>query len=464
MTFPKIVLDLPGRRPCPPDAVSLRLIPLALSLVLSLAIALPLQAQEPTDPVVRDLNELVTQTRYEEAYIFATQHMADYEGEPEFDFLLGLAAMESGRPTEAVFALERIAYIYPDQQRVKLELARAFYLTNNLLASRQLFTEVLETEPTENVQTNIQAFLALIEERENMLTSTLTWYVASSIGNDTNINSATELGVIPTPIGDVELSANGQSIDDSYGDVGAGLVYAKPFSKTTALNASLNYTQHNNFSTQDFDLDVVAADLNYSRIIDDMRFSVGGRAQQVALNGEAFQDSASLMGTWQRSPGDGWNQTLIGAYTQIRFDDSLNANASFRDMNQMLVSGVLGKTVGSFYHSVSVYYGDESAVKSLGENNAQQFYGIAFSEQFQFRPTHIPYFRISLHSSSNQARDPIFNIEREDDTFSTSLGWVWRAGRKINVTTDVTYTQNDSNLDLYAYDRVKYQTGLRYQF
>lgn len=103
-------------------------------------------------------------------------------------------------------------------------------------------------------------------------------------------------------------------------------------------------------------------------------------------------------------------------------------------------------------------------MRSLGKNNAQQFYGIAFSEQFQLLPAHIPYFRISLHRSENEAPDPIFNIEREDDTFSTSLGWVWRAHRNVNVTTDVTYTDNDSNLELYTYDRVKYQTALRYQF
>src|SRR5690606_21353895 len=102
--------------------------------------------------------------------------------------------------------------------------------------------------------------------------------------------------------------------------------------------------------------------------------------------------------------------------------------------------------------------------RTLGRNNAQQFYGVAFSEQIQFLPEHVPYFRVSLHRSDNKRNDPIFNREREDQTFSTSVGWIWRANRNINVTTDVTYTENDSNIDLYTYDRVKYQTGLRYQF
>ncbi|MEY4643046.1 MAG: hypothetical protein RLZZ227_3040 [Pseudomonadota bacterium] len=443
----------------------LRLLP----LVIAFATAVPLQgqAQSALDPTVSQLNDLVTQGRYEQAHTFALQNMDQYEGEPEFDFLYGLAAMETGRPTEAVFALERIAYSYPDQKRVKLELARAFYLTNNLPVARQLFEEVLTTDPAPNVQTNIRAFLAQIDAREENLRGSLNFYVVSGIGNDTNINSATELGVIPTPIGDVELSANGQSIDDSYADAGGGATYAKPFSKTSALTLSANYRQHNNFSTSAFDLDVLAADISYARIFggnSNMRMSYGARAQRVDLDGQQFQNAGSLITTWQRSPGDGWSQALTGAYTQVRFDDGINANASLRDVNQALVSGSIEKTEGRFFHSISAYVGDESAVKSPGKNNAQQFYGVAFSEQFQLMPAHVPYVRVSLHRSENQARDPIFNIEREDDTFSTSLGWVWNANRNINVTTDVTYTENESNLDLYAYDRVKYQAGLRYQF
>lgn len=142
----------------------------------------------------------------------------------------------------------------------------------------------------------------------------------------------------------------------------------------------------------------------------------------------------------------------------------MNPDNKLRDVNQLLIAGNLGKGSGRFLHNVSFYYGDEDAQRSAGKNNAQQFYGIAFSEQFQFKPGHISYFRISFHKSENKDTAPVFNVDREDDTFSTSLGWIWQFARNINITTDVTYTDNDSNIDLYAYDRVKYQTGLRYQF
>lgn len=438
-----------------------------LTSIFFTAILIAQVAQSATNDgseVVAQLNLLIAQGQFPQAYTLAQANLFDLEGEPEFDFLYGLAALESGRPDEAVFAFERIAYIYPDQQRVRLELARAYFASNNLSAAEQLFNEVLATNPGPNVSNNIEAFLDLIEQRQNTLNSSFTWYVNSNVGSDSNINSATELGIIDTPIGDVELSASGQKIDDDFMDVGAGFNYSHPFDKNRSAFARATFNQHNNFSTNSFDIDVLAGEAGYALIRDNNRLSISGRLQRVDLDSQEFQSSSSLLGAWQRNAGNGWSQGLTAAFTAVRYDDSANPDNSLRDVDQMLFSGNLGKASGRFLHNLSVYYGDEDAQNSVGKNNAQTFFGVAFSEQIQFRPGHIPYFRISLHKSENKSVAPVFNIDREDDTFSTSLGWIWQFNRNINITTDITYTENDSNIDLYAYDRVKYQTGLRYQF
>ena len=437
---------------------------LLLAPVLAVFVAISSCYAAEDNEVVGQMNLYIAQGMFQQAYSLGQQNLFDLEGDAEFDFLFGLAALETGRPDEAVFAFERIAYVYPDQQRVKLELARAFYMSNNLTASEQLFNEVLATNPGPNVSANIQGFLDLIEQRQNAVESSFTWFVNSNIGSDSNINSATELGVIDTPIGDVELGPNGQSIDDDFLDIGTGFTFNYPFDKNRSAYARANYNQHNNFSTNAFDLDVLSGEAGYAIIRDNVRMSMSGRIQRVDLDDQEFQSSSSILGGWQRNGNDGWSQGLTAAYTAVRYDDELNPDNDLRDVNQLLVSGTLGKASGRFLHNVSVYFGDEDARQSLGENNAQTFYGIAFSEQFQFRPGHIPYFRLSFHKSENKAEAPVFNIDREDDTFSTSLGWIWQFARNVNITTDVTYTENDSSIDLYAYDRVKYQTGLRYQF
>lgn len=417
---------------------------------------------------VAELNTLVANRQYNEAYILSQQLLDENEGDPNFDFLYGLAALETGHANEAVFAFERLVYVYPDQQRVKLELARAFYESNNLAASRDMFNEVLVTNPEEGVRRNIEAFLQAINERERNIAGRFSWFVNTNVGADSNINSATELGVIATPIGDIELSANGKRIDDNFFDVGGGVAFNKPLSKTSGFNIAGSFNRHDNVDVDEFDLDVLSADANYFHSFDKVRLSYGVRGQLIELNDERFQDSTSFIASLLNSPGNGWSRALTGAYTTVRYDTKLDANADLRDVDQYLLSGIVGKVMGKFNHSVSVYFGDEDARREQGKNNAQRFYGVAFSEQYQWKPNHLPYFRISLHESDNKANAPIFSattpIKREDKTLSTSLGWQWRAGRFTNITTDVTYTDNESNIDLFSYDRLKFQTGLRFQF
>ena len=433
-------------------------------LLLALGLALPPALQAAEDPALEALNSLTQQNRFPEAYARAQELLPEYEGDPDFDFLYGLAALETGRPNEAVFALERVAFNHPEQLRVKLELARAFFMINNLDASRNLFNEVLDSNPTENVRRNIQAYLDQIDASERAIAGSFNWYINTGIGSDSNINSATELGVISTPIGDVELNPGGKAIDDNFFDIGAGLNYIRPLTKTSAINFEAGYSLHNNLDSDDFDIGVLSGQASYAHLVNSLRLSYGLRGQIVELDGEEFQRSNSIITTLQRSPGNGWTQALTGAWTAVRFDDAINANANLRDVDQWLLSGVLGKATGAFNHAVSLYIGTEEPSGKGTRDNAQDFYGIAFSEQFQFRPGHTPYLRVSYHSSENKAPHVFFGRVREDDIFSTSLGWVWRANPNINITTDLTYTENDSNLELFSYDRLKFQTGLRYQF
>ncbi len=129
---------------------------------------------------------------------------------------------------------------------------------------------------------------------------------------------------------------------------------------------------------------------------------------------------------------------MTAALTHVRYDDSLNQNASLRDVNKYLVSGVLGKVMGSFNHTLSIYYGNESAQQQVGKNNAQQFSGVAIAEQYQVNTSNLPYLRVSMHRSDNKANDPILIIDREDNTFSTSLGWIWLWKLNLNITVNVT--------------------------
>ncbi len=49
-------------------------------------------------------------------------------GESAFDYLLGIAALDSGHVTRAIFALERVLAVQPQNNLARAEIARAYLI------------------------------------------------------------------------------------------------------------------------------------------------------------------------------------------------------------------------------------------------------------------------------------------------------------------------------------------------
>ena len=148
----------------------------------------------------------------------------------------------------------------------------------------------------------------------------------------------------------------------------------------------------------------------------------------------------------------------------MRYATGQNANANLRDINQFLISGVLTKSSNRNQLSTSVFWGDDKIQNQAAKNNETQFVGLALADQYLLKPRHLLYGRISVQMNDHGAPDPIFNVTRTNSTSSISFGWIWQLLPNLVLTTDYTYTDNESNIDLYSYDRNRLQTGLRMQF
>ena len=85
------------------------------------------------------IKALYAQGQFEQAYQLGRAAEFNWEGDPEFDFNYGLAAIESGHYEDAIFALERVVFLRPDILRLRLELARAHFLNENFVAARAEF-------------------------------------------------------------------------------------------------------------------------------------------------------------------------------------------------------------------------------------------------------------------------------------------------------------------------------------
>jgi len=185
----------------------------ALAAVAFLLLAMSAHAaSSPAQPGVRTLTvgqafaeakSLLADGKAQEALAFLRALPRDGRRGTEILFQTGLAAMAAaekpGLPEdqrealldEAVAALRAILVARPDLVRVRLELARAFFLKGEDDLSRRHFEQVLAGNPPPAVALNVRRFLSIMRERRRWSS-----YFGLSIAPDTNINGASDSDII----------------------------------------------------------------------------------------------------------------------------------------------------------------------------------------------------------------------------------------------------------------------------
>ena len=197
-------------------------------LLLAFAAFLPAQAAAQAhlsaDPKLRAARVLVLNQRFDEALRLLRSVPTDHPDKVDVLFLVGLAALGAAEAREdagereilldgAVAALRLILIDRPELMRVRLELARAFFLKREDELAERHFQQALAGRPSPSVVINIQRFLRIIRERRR-------WrgQFGLSVAPDSNLNSASDARTVwlDTPFGRLPFQRGGD-IDPKSG-------------------------------------------------------------------------------------------------------------------------------------------------------------------------------------------------------------------------------------------------------
>ena len=155
-----------------------------------------------SDPEVRNARALVAIGRFDEALDVLRPLIHDHADQIDVLFLVGFTAIEASRQRaveeerialldEAVAALRTILIDHPGLVRVRLELARAFFLKGDDDLSREHFERVLAGRPVPALAATIHHFLAKMRARRR-------WhaYFGATVAPDSNIGAESETETI----------------------------------------------------------------------------------------------------------------------------------------------------------------------------------------------------------------------------------------------------------------------------
>lgn len=407
-----------------------------------------------------ELESLYEKKQYRQAYNMALMLEASFAGEPKFDFILGMSALETKRLDQAVFAFERVLMIEPSNHHARLELARAYYFLGDYVASKNEFNTVMDVNPPENVQKNIQEFLSLIAEKERKARHLIKAHAVLDVGYDTNVNSTTDQLIVDDLPNDAVLEFRQDTVaqEDTFYKLSATSSYTYLLNKKTGLFLDLSAASHDNLDTNEFDTLQLSVKAGPTFAKGSYRLKFPIQYQYLTLDSEEYRNMIMLGVEHTRLLN---RKRYLMSFFQV--GEMTYPDYETRDATTAVLGLAYAQSKGAQNYLVSLYGGKEDAKEDAGEHNSRDYYGLKLRVTHKFQNKHSVFLGVGAMSARYGADNPHYLKVRENDMYQLSVGWDWKysAHWKFNISADAYDSQ--SNLELYDYDREVVRLSVKYQ-
>ncbi|MEO8719085.1 MAG: porin family protein [Burkholderiales bacterium] len=383
-------------------------------------------------------------------------------GDPDFDYLLGLAALDAGAPERAVFALERVLAQQPDNLQARAEIARAYLAMGEREAAKREFEAVRSRQVPNEVRATIDRFLSAIAAAE---TTRLDHYLEATFGYDTNVNSATGTSSIAIPALGAAAFALSPSLtrqDDRFFNIGAGFNFTRKLDLSWSLVGGVSAVLRKNLAESTFDTDTIDGSfgVRFTRGLN--AFTVGAQGQYFGVDARKYRSTSGIVGQWQHSFDERTQATLFGQLAELRY-----ATQPVRDADRSIIGIAYAQVFSGEYSPAifaSLYGGEEKVVNEAFPHLGHKPVGVRLGGQWRLGGGWSLFASASYERRKYGGTEPLFLVTREDKQADVNLGlsYLWRSGTTLVV--QAAHTNNSSNVVLNDFDRTVVSTSVRFNF
>src|SRR4051812_7406103 len=247
------------------------------------------------DALTDRAQRLLAQKQAKQAYDLLLPQESARAGDPEFDYLLGVAALDSGNLERAVFALERVLAVQPNNHLARAEIARAYLAMGERDSARREFETVRRQPIPEDAKATIDRYLSAIAASD---VTQVTGFVELGVGYDTNVNSATANSQIAVPVlgGTIfDLDRNSKRRSDTFAALSGGLNVTHKLSPEWAVVGGVAGTAKLNREANEFDMLTLDGNLGARWTRNKEAITVGAQFQEFDLDWGRFRESRGLV-------------------------------------------------------------------------------------------------------------------------------------------------------------------------
>ncbi len=454
---------------------------LSLLLLLGCSIATPVNCQ-PADPVAQ-AKALIENKQADAAFSLLAPLELRRAGDRDFDYWLGVAALESDRLERATLAFERLLIRNPDFDSARLELARTYLRMGSIDLAEQEFTRLLTRAPNETGRKLLEDYLAEIKRIRERQRFNRSAYIEIGGGRDNNLSSSTRdfSSAILNSFGLPGIVATGNSIrrGDNFFSVQTGVdgIFRLREDRSIFASADLSLRRYREFN--DYDYFLANANFGYQTRRGQFDYTMSGFVQSFRQDG-AFVDTISAERVSNDRDSRGMNLEVrrnLGTDTQIVLGMQFSAlrykTNPGQDTNQLQMSLALQQQPawwpgGTLYASLSYGYDDARRPLNL------------FTETTATR--HTPGIRLVAQSDTRAAMSWLSSVgwsrriddepfaratlvqTGRDDLLEVYVRGTWKFVGAWSLQPYAVYVRNKSNIDLYTFAKAEGGVTLRRDF
>lgn len=441
---------------------------------------------EAREKPLLDADALIKNGKPADAYALLEPLEFDRSGEVRFDYLLGIAALDSGKPDKATLAFERVLAVDPNFAGARLDMARAYYQLGDLPRAKTEFEAVIKQNPPEAARATIQKYLDAIAAYEQSQQTRITGYIEGMVGHDSNIaNSSTQTFTFSPSSPWSGLFPGNQlppatKLTGTYEGINAGGEISHNLNASWGVYAGGDLRQHGNMTQTAYD--TISTDgrigVMYNENQDTYKLSLTGG--QLYTANSMRRDSMGLNAEWQHVFSPANQMSAFAQYGESRAagvpPTSPTTDARIEGNTDQVVVG------GGWVHIMadgkqalfgSIYAGKEldvAPVVSVGLPNGgradgkKRFEGLRVGGQTAITDQMEGAASFGWQSATYGNLNNLIMANRSENLYDLSIGTSWHLDKFWILKPQIAFSRKNSNITLYSFDRTDVSLTIRRDF
>ena len=414
------------------------------------------------DALTDRARQLLRDRQHREAYNLLLPQEPNRAGDPEFDYLLGIAAIDAGDPERGIFALERVLALQPNNHVARAEIARAYLAVGEREAARREFETVRKQRIPEEAKATVDRFLSAIAAGD---VTQMRGYIEAGFGYDSNVNSATSQSQIAIPgiLGGIVADfSNGNRRQDNFLSFAGGMNVTHKLSQSFALVGAASANAKTNMDEGQFDTYNLEGSFGGRYSAGKEAFTLAGQLQEFGVDVRRYRQAAGLVAQWQHNYHERRQSTLFAQLTQLEYPTQ-----PIRDADRAVI-GIGYAAAGTGEHQpaifISGYGGEEKEKEDNVPHLGHDLAGIRIGGQVRMGIGWGLFANAAFERRLYGGTEPAFLVRREDKQYDVSAGLSYLLQAATTLVVQIQHTRNDSNIVINDFDRTVASVAVRVNF